>query len=234
MLNRLIEKPVQLITGGYSHLDHSGPSGTLTMTQYFFVDESGDPGLEGGAGSSSHFVVAMIQLPNRAPLAALAHVRKTLGLSPSFEFKYHKTATAPKDRFFREVLSIPFRVRALVVNKMRLRLNWRHLSSQELAAEFIIQMTLRAIELDIANEILIIDGATPSFCRSLRVQFTERCKQQKRIRPFKHIVGANSRNEDGLQLADMIAGAIRLHAVGGAADHFYCISPRIVDLWELT
>jgi len=82
------------------------------MTQYFFVDESGDPGLEGEAGSSSHFVITMVQLPERVPLYPLAQVRKTLGLSPTFEFKYYKTATAPKDRFFREVLSIPFRVRA--------------------------------------------------------------------------------------------------------------------------
>jgi hypothetical protein len=95
-------------------------------------------------------------------------------------------------------------------------------------------MTFRASELDIANESLIIDGATPAFCRSLRVQFTDRCKQQKRIRPLKHIIGANSRNEDGLQLADMVAGAIRLYAMGGSSEHFHCISQQIVDLWELS
>ncbi len=71
------------------------------MTHYFFVDESGDPGLEGEAGSSSHFVIAMVQLPERMPLYPLARVRKTLGLSPTFEFKYYKTATAPKDRIAR-------------------------------------------------------------------------------------------------------------------------------------
>ena len=35
------------------------------MTQYFFIDESGDPGLDSGAGSSSHFVVAMVQSPQQ-------------------------------------------------------------------------------------------------------------------------------------------------------------------------
>lgn len=204
------------------------------MTQYFFIDESGDPGLNGVAGSSSHFVLAMVQLPNRAPLSQLARVRQALGFPDTFEFKYHKTASAPKDLFFSEVMSIPFRVRAVVVDKKQLLLNWRHFSSQELVTELIIQMTFRTSELDIANELLIIDGATPAFCRSLRVQLTDRCKQQKRIRPFKHIVGANSRNEDGLKLADMIAGAIRLYVMGGPSDHFYCISQRIVDLWELS
>lgn len=204
------------------------------MTQYFFVDESGDPGLEGEAGSSSHFVVAMVQLPDRIPLYPLVRVRKTMGLTPTFEFKYYKTATAPKDRFFRDVLSIPFRVRAAVANKLQIHSYWRYLSPQELTTQLIIQLTFRASELDIANEVLIIDGGTPAFCRNLRVQFSDYCKQQKRIRPFKNIVGANSRNEDGLQLADMVAGAIRLHAMGISSEHFYCISSRIVDLWELT
>jgi hypothetical protein len=166
----------------------------------------------------------MVQLAHRTPLTPLVQVRKAYGFSDTFEFKYHKTASAPKDLFFTEVLSIPFRVRAAVVDKKRLLLSWRHLSAQELVSELIIQTTFRASELDIANELLIIDGATPALCRSLRVQFTDRCKQQKRIRPFKHIVGANSRNEDGLRLADMIAGAIRLHVTGGSSDHFYCIS----------
>jgi hypothetical protein len=96
-----------------------------------------------------------------------------------------------------------------------------------------IQLTFRTSELDIANEVLIIDGATPAFCWRLRVQFTEACKQQDRVRPYKNIIGANSRNEDGLQVADMLAGAIRLHAMGISSEHFSCIASRIVDLWNV-
>ena len=46
------------------------------MTQYHFLDDSGDPGLEGKSGSSSHFILAMVQLPQRAPLAELESVRR--------------------------------------------------------------------------------------------------------------------------------------------------------------
>jgi hypothetical protein len=100
-------------------------------------------------------------------------------------------------------------------------------------SELIVRLTLRASELDIANEILIVDGATPTFCRDLRVRFTERCKQETRVRPFKKIIGGNSKNEDGLQVADMIAGALRLYAMGTSSEHFGIVSPRIVDLWNL-
>jgi len=203
------------------------------MTQYFFVDESGDAGLEGQASSSTHFVISMIQLPERASLKPLVNLRKALHVPPNFEFKYHQSKPLQKDRFFREALAVDFRVRSVIVDKAQLGSKFDNLNPQALTFELIIGLTLRASELDIANEILIIDGATPSFCRSLRIQFSERNKREKRIRPFKNIIGGDSKREDGLQLADMIAGAIRLHIMGISSDHFDTISPRVVDLWEL-
>jgi hypothetical protein len=202
------------------------------MTQYFFVDESGDAGLAGQASSSRYFVLTMVQLPDRASLRPLVHLRKVLHLSATFEFKYHTASTAQKDRFFKDVLTVPFRVRAAVLEKARINTQWRLLQPSELVMELIISLTLRASQLDIANDVLIIDGAAQAFCRQLRVRFTERCKQEKRIRPFKNIIGANSRNEDGLQMADMMAGAIRLHAMNISNEHFHYISSRVVDLWE--
>jgi hypothetical protein len=203
------------------------------MTQYFYVDESGDAGLEGPASSSSHFVMAMTQLPERARLKPIVDLRKALRVPPNFEFKYHKSTPTQKERFFRDVLKIPFRVRAVIVSKSRLGAPLNSLSPQQLTIELIIRLTLRASELDISNEVLVIDGATPAFCRDLRVQFTERCKREERIRPFKNIIGANSKSEDGLQLADMVAGAIRLHAIGSSGEHYQVIFPRVVDLWQV-
>lgn len=120
----------------------------------------------------------------------------------------------------------------MIVDKERIGLAYQSLSPRDLMIELIVGLTMRADELDIANEILIIDGATPAFCRDLRVALTERHNREERVRPFKNIIGANSKNEDGLQLADMIAGAIRLHAIGLSSEHFQVISPRIVDLWK--
>ncbi len=201
--------------------------------QYFFVDESGDAGLEGQISSSSHFVMAMVQLPERAPIEPLVGLRKTLNVSKNFEFKYHKTKHSQKDRFFHEVLEIPFRVRAVIFDKTQAGFSYNSLSPYELTIELIIGLTMRASELDIANEVLVIDGATPAFCRDVRVEFTKRVKLEKRIRPFKNIIGADSEHEDGLQLADMIAGALRVHATNGYSGHFQMILPRIVDLWEI-
>jgi hypothetical protein len=201
--------------------------------QYFFVDESGDAGLEGQASSSSHFVLAMVQLPERAFIQPLIDLRMALMVSPRFEFKYHISTPMQKDQFFQAILKIPFRVRVAVVDKSRLGAMFANLSPQELTIELLVRLTLRASELDIANEVLIIDGATSVLCRNVRIHFSERCKQEKRIRPFKNIIGGDSKREDGLQVADMVAGATRVHEVGVSSRHFHIISPHIVDLWKL-
>ena len=130
-------------------------------------------------------------------------------------------------------MKIPFRVRAVVLDKEQVGLRFNGLPPTALTIELIIGMTIRASELDISNEILVIDGATPAFCRDLRVEFTKRYKSEERIRPFKNIIGGDSKNEDGLQVADMIAGALRLYEVGGSSEHYQTISSRIVDLWKL-
>jgi hypothetical protein len=203
------------------------------MTQYFYVDESGDAGLEGQTSSSSHFVMAMVQLPERARLKPLVELRNALHVSPNFEFKFHQSKPLQRGRFFRDILKSSFRVRAVVVDKSRIGLAYQNLSPRDFTIQLIVGLTMRADELDISNEILIIDGASPAFCRDLRLALTERHRREERVRPFKNIIGANSKNEDGLQLADMIAGAIRLHAIGLSSEHFQVISARIVDLWRL-
>ncbi|MEN9563238.1 MAG: hypothetical protein RIR73_1482 [Chloroflexota bacterium] len=201
--------------------------------QYFFIDESGDAGLDGQASSSSHFVMAMAQLPERTPIEPLVELRKALNVSSTFEFKYHNTKPSQKDRFFQEVLGIPFRVRAVIFDKAMAGSSYNSLSPYELTIELIVGVTMRASELDISNEVLVIDGATPAFCRDLRIEFTKRTKLENRIRPFKNIIGADSKHEDGLQLADMIAGALRVHASNANSQHFRMILPRIVDLWQI-
>ena len=91
------------------------------MTQYFFVDESGDPGLEGEQASSSHFVLAMVQAAQRASHSMSSQsCGKHLAFQPTFEFQIYKTATAQKHAFFQSILPVPFRVRtAVVLDKIR-------------------------------------------------------------------------------------------------------------------
>lgn len=203
------------------------------MAQYFHVDESGDPGLERAAGSSSHFVLAMVQLPDRVPLHVIAAVREELHLSSEYEFKHFKSTSIQKAYFFKSVQSLRFRVRAVVVNKRELHPSYRTMNGQELTIEFLTRLTLRASDLDIGNDVLVMDGATRAFLRALRIRLSEESRVQKRVRPFRQLVSGDSKRDDGLQLADMIAGAIMSSTLNEDTTFYSTFAKKIVDLWQV-
>lgn len=202
------------------------------MAQYFFVDESGDAGLNNSKGST-YYVIAMAQLSNREPVTELMALRKELNLSPNFEFHFYKMNSKQKDEFFQAIRPLSFRVRAAALIKSHIPLEFRALGSVELATQLLVNLTLRASPLDIANDILVLDDAPDSFVQSLRIHFTQAYKRVKRDRPFKKIVSSKSKNDDGLQIADMIAGAVRKFVLEDDAAYFQTLSPKVVDLWRV-
>jgi hypothetical protein len=203
------------------------------LAQYYFLDESGDPGLSGLATSSSHFALAMVELASREPLSELGDLRRQFRL-PGFEFKYQKTTAIHKEAFFAAVEPIPFRVRAVVVEKGRLDKRFATLSGQSIVIEFLIGLVLRASEWELADEILIIDGMTPGFRRALRIGLSVACSRiGRRSRPFKKIISGDSSREDGLQLADMIVGAVRQHVMNIESRYYHTFAGKVVDLWRV-
>jgi hypothetical protein len=203
------------------------------LTHYHYLDDSGDPGLSGSASASSHFALAMVQVTTDAPLPELAAIRRALHLAPTFEFKYHSMRRRQKMIFFESIQAIPFRVRVVVVRKSDLGNRFAALGGQDLIVEFILRLVSRASTWDIGNDVLIIDGATPALCRALRIRLSVDGDRSGRARPFKKIVGGKSRNEDGLQLADMIAGAVRHHVMGAEPDFYRFFAGKVVDLWQV-
>jgi hypothetical protein len=203
------------------------------VTQYHFLDDSGDPGLRQVAGSSSYFALAMVQMPERTSLAALAEVRKTFHLPPEFEFKYHKTTTAHKLAFFKAIQKIVFRVRAVVADKSHLDRRLALMSGQDFMIEFAARLIVRASELDIGRDVLIIDGTTPAFRRQLRIRLSQESRFSGRARPFSKIISGDSRREDGLQLADMIAGAAARYVIADETTYYQTFAHKVVDLWRV-
>jgi len=202
------------------------------MTQYFFVDESGEPGLQ-SRQSSSYFVMTMVQMSSWEPIPELETLRKTLHLSPSFEFHYVKTSTVQRQAFYQAMLPVAFRVRSAVVLKNELPIFYHEMNGLEFTIELLANLTLRASPLDIGNDVLIVDGATDAFRTALRIRLSQECKKHNRVRPFGKIATASSKREDGLQLADMVAGAIREQTLGRNFEYVQTFSRKIVDLWEV-
>ncbi len=204
------------------------------MAQFHFLDDSGDPGSPFVPGASTHFDLVLVQLPQRTSLPTFEALRKVFHLPNGFEFKYYRTRERQKAAFFEATQTIPFRVRIAFVDKRQLGNRWLTLSGQEVAVALLTSLILRIPELDLANDTLIIDGATPAFRRALRVRLSHECASLGRTRPFSKIVGADSAREDGLQLADMVAGATREYVTTGAARYYRTFGNKVVDVWNAT
>jgi hypothetical protein len=202
------------------------------MTQYHYVDESGEPGLQ-SKGGSPYFIIAMAQMPNWDPIPEFAALREELHLAPSFEFHYVKMSPKQKQVFYRAINPVAFRVRAAVLLKDKLPVHYRNLNGFDLTIELLTRLTLRASPLDIGNDILVIDGATDALRSALRIRLSQECRGIKRVRPYKKIATASSHREDGLQLADMVAGAIRERAWKHDAAYYQMFAKKVVDLWEV-
>lgn len=199
--------------------------------QYHHLDESGNWGLGEKSGVTRYLVLAMVQLAKAEPLPELATVRREFHLPPDFEIKYYRAKPKQKEFFFETIGSLNFRVRAAIVDKKNLDTSFARMSYQDFAAEMIASLTLRASELDIANDILIIDAGSDSLCRALRVRLSQECKIMKRTRPFSKIVGGRSQQHDGLQLADMVAAAVMHYAMRQEENYYQSFQHKIADLW---
>jgi len=81
--------------------------------------------------------------------------------------------------------------------------------------------------------VLITDAFNPIITRSIRIKLSKECERLNRLRPFKQIVSANSKREEGLQLADMIAGAIRHHAMKVTSDYYKTFKSKVADIWYI-
>jgi hypothetical protein len=202
------------------------------MTQFHHLDECGDPGLDIGKGASSHFTLALVQTAKRSSMPALVELRRARHLSPHFEFKFHDTAETLKPALFAALRPVPFQVRVAVIDKARLPESFRAMNGQELYIHFLTELVLRTSELEIANDILVTDRATKAFRRTLRPHLSERVRELHRVRPFKKIARGDAANEDGLQCADMMAGAVARYIIRGDDTFYRLFRSKVVDLWR--
>jgi len=202
------------------------------MPQYFFVDESGDPGLHSFKGVP-YFVLAMVQLPNRDPIEEFNKIRRELRVSSNFEFHFYPMTDIQKQIFFGPLSAIQFRVRTAAFLKSQIPSALKGLNGTEVLIQLITELVLRASPLDIEDDVLVLDGVAEPVRKALRIHLSEACKQASRERPFKKIVSGDSRFDDGLQLADMVAGAVREYIWHNDSEYLSTFRDRVVDLWQM-
>ena len=205
-----------------------------------FLDDSGDPGFKVGKGSTPCFVIVLVifddNLEAERCAVAIKELRRGLGLSDSYEFRFNGSSRAHRLAFLARVAKFKFRVRAIVMDKSRIY-GPELRRSKDSFYRYAIKMVLKYSFGRIQEARLKVDGhGDRAFRRELqsylRREVTPREGEPPVIRDLKIV---DSRENVLIQLADMVAGAIRRHAEGEKDDrelYRAAIAIRFEDVWD--
>ena len=185
-------------------------SNKQTRAYLLFMDESGDQGFKFDRGSSRFFVLCLVifdETKNAEKTSSkIQSLRQELKLPAKFEFKFSTgTTNKIKEKFLKSLKSEKFFYRAVVIDKKKL-LKTRPESMQEviylLASEILF---LRGRQL--TQITLVLDRINRQFLRKMDF-FLKRRLNTRLSKIIKKVKADNSANNNLLQLADMICGAI--------------------------
>jgi hypothetical protein len=198
-----------------------------------FIDDSGDPGL--GVKSSPVFVIALVVFDDtliaEETSLAIKKLRRELKFPDTVEFKFHKSRLPIKRRFLETVTKYPFRIRAIVVEKGRVREKFKG-TDKETFFNHIVMTVLRNTNGAVKNAKLHFDSRGERKIRNeLRVYLSrELDNNAKNI--FRDLKFIDSKRDTLVQLADMIAGTIGAYYKGSNKELFLLIKKRIEDIME--
>lgn len=177
-----------------------------------FIDESGDAGFKFEKGSSLYFVISAVVFDDflEAEKTALAikELRRDLGFSDSFEFKFNNDKKKIREKFFLTIKDFDFKVRYLVINKQKIRSDELK-NNKNSFYSYAIKMLLKHSDNKILNAKIKIDGSGDRvFKKNFSVYLRKNLNSyEKRI--IDNLRFVDSKDNVLIQLADMLAGSER-------------------------
>lgn len=178
--------------------------------QLIFIDDSGDPGFKIDRGASRMFVIVCVVFANYvdADFASmqLEMLKKKLDWKQEREFKFHRATDVQKEEFFKTLKSLKFRIYATIVDKFFII--EPNLKPSDSFYEKIILNTLTYID-NMQEAYIFLDGKAGKNYRNRSVAKIRQAlnKNTHCMTRFKMV---DSKNDILVQLADMIAGCIRV------------------------
>ena len=175
-----------------------------------FIDDSGDPGFKFHKGSTPYFVIACIifddELEAEKTALAIKILRRNLGFSDYYEFKFTKCSLEYRERFLETVASMNFRVRAVIANKTAIKSSDLRKNKGEFYT-YMIKMVLKHGS-SIKNANIKLDGTADRQYRKKTLGYLKRGLNSSSHTTIRKISFKSSHNNVLIQLADMVAGSI--------------------------
>lgn len=206
--------------------------------QLVFIDDSGDPGFKTDRGSSSHFVIACVIFddPLDAEEAALTikKFRRDLGWRPDREFKFNKTKKPIIKDLLQSVCTTHFRVRAICIDKSLIR-SLELKNKQDSFYNYAIKEVLsKSNNLHMAS--IRLDGHSGREYKKSAITYLRR-EVNARSNKIKKVKFVDSKTDNLIQLADLVAGSILRSTQAGKSDSREYLDiitqkGRIDDVWN--
>ena len=203
-----------------------------------FIDDSGDPSFKIEKGASKNFVICCIifddDLVAEKTAVSIKELRRKLKFSDKVEFKFNGSTYKTRMSFLREVCKYKFRIRALIVDKTKISSGQLKNDKQSFYSYF-IKTVLKYNKGTIKNAKVRIDGSGDRIFRKKFLTYLRKELNSKQQKVIKNISLVDSKTNVLIQLADMIAGAIRRYKEGSKTDavkYWSEIKSRVDDCWD--
>ncbi len=174
-----------------------------------FIDESGDTGLKVVAGSSRYFVISLVIFEDHEEAIAcdrqIEELKSDLHIYQDSEFKFNKLSKEKRISFIKAVLPFSFYYFGIVIDKDPSKLYGDGFKYKGSFYKYACNLVFQNAKPYLRDATVVIDGSgTREFKRQLQAYL------RKKIGTgiIKKIKIQDSRNNNLIQLADMIAGSL--------------------------
>lgn len=178
-----------------------------------FIDESGDAGFKFDRGSSPYFTVVAIMfrdsLAASACERAIAELRREQRLSAGYEFHFTHCSDRLRLSFFKKVATEEFQYHAFVLNKKRLYGSL--FSDPETFYHWTVTTVCSNCGSALSDAKVVIDKCGDRrFARRLESTLKCNINHPDKERRVRKVIMQDSSENELIQLADMVCGAVRV------------------------
>lgn len=194
------------------------------------VDDSGDPGIKLGQGSSRHFVIAAIlfedDLDAEETSLKIKRLRKELNWKENHEFKFRKLSPELRVKFLNTVKKMNFKISIFELDKTTLSNSKIYRNDSSKLYNAVILETIKAFE-NVKMAHIYIDGEGGNdYRRKVKSYFRKNLSGKA----MKELSYRDSRTNNLIQLADMVAGSAKRAIDQGEDGYIKIIRNKIVAI----
>lgn len=186
------------------------------MFDYGFVDWSGDAGFKFALGSPEKMSFCLATTSEYGIFHnGLSQLRRKIGLSAKYEFHFAHASENKREAFFDTVAHLPWSATLLIVDKELVRKDYHQVTAPTFIGAMMAHLVSLSPLTNLQCKRILVDDQDKrsSTIQSIRISTSPvfRARGSMRVPIFR---GEPAHKWDGLQLADILAGALSEHSLG--------------------